>query len=63
MNNVWSRQAYVQVFDCEYIAFKKAVNIFEHMEIAKSIYKGVVEPSYKKLLSQMPTSLVTAGKR
>ena len=46
--NIWSRQAYVQGFDCESITFKKAVNMFEHMEISESIYEGVVEPSYKK---------------
>ena len=28
--------------------FKKPVNTFQRMEISKSIYKGVVEPSYKK---------------
>ena len=48
MTNSWSRKAYVQVFDCEYIAFKKAANMFEHMEIAESIYEVVVGPSYKK---------------
>ena len=46
MPNSWSKQAYVQGFDCEYITFKKSVNMFERMEIAKSIYKVVVEPSY-----------------
>ena len=25
---------------------KKAVNMFDHMEIAETIYEGVVEPSY-----------------
>ena len=40
-----------------------AVNICERMEIAKSIYEGVVEPSYKNLLGQMPTVLVIAGKK
>ena len=44
----WSKHAYVQGFDCDYINFKKAVNMFERMEIADSIYEGVVEPSYKK---------------
>ena len=29
------------------------------MEIEKFIYEGVVEPSYKNLLGQMPTMLVT----
>ena len=44
--NSWSKQAYVQGFDCESILFKKAVNVFDRMEIAESIYKGVVELSY-----------------
>ena len=48
MTNSWSKQAYVQGFDCEYTLFKKAANIFEHLEIAEYIYEGVVEPSYKK---------------
>ena len=38
----WSIEAYLQGFDCEYITFKKDFNMFERMEIAKSIYKGVV---------------------
>ena len=48
MPNIWSRHAYVQDFDCKSINFKKTVNMFERMEIFESIYKGVVEPSYKK---------------
>ena len=48
MPNSWSKQAHVQGFDCESITFEKAVNIFECMKIAKSIYKIVVEPSYKQ---------------
>ena len=40
-----------------------AVNMFERIEIAESIYKGVVEHSYKKLPGNMPTMLVTAGIR
>ena len=63
MHNSWSRHAYVQVFDCEYSTFKQAVNEFESMEFAESIYKGVVEPSYKKILCQTPTVMVKAGKR
>ena len=47
MPNSWSKQAYVQGFYCESITFKKAVNMFEHMEIVESIYEGIVEPSYK----------------
>ena len=37
MPNIWSKQAYVKVFDCESITFKKSVNVFEHMEVAESI--------------------------
>ena len=48
MPNSWSRQAYVQGFDCWSTTFKKAVNMFDRMEISESIYEGVVEPSYKK---------------
>ena len=44
--NSQSKQPYVQGFDCESIQFKKAVNIFERMEITESIYQGVVETSY-----------------
>ena len=46
MPNIWINWAYVQVFYCGSITFKKAVNIFERMEIAKFIYEGIVEPSY-----------------
>ena len=42
MSNSWSRQAYVQGFDCEFITLKKAVNMFERMEISESTYEGVV---------------------
>ena len=38
----WSKQAYIQRFDCESITFKKYVNMFERTEIAESIYEGVV---------------------
>ena len=31
----WSKQAYVQGFDCESIIFKKAVNMFDRMEISE----------------------------
>ena len=48
MPNIWIKQAHVQVFDCDYITFKKAVNMFEHTETSDYIYEGVVEPSYKK---------------
>ena len=49
MPNSWSRHVYVQGFDCESVTFKKYFNMFEHMEISKSIYEGVVEHSYKKI--------------
>ena len=42
MPNSWSNQDSVQGFDCESISFKKAVNMFEIMEIDESIYKAVV---------------------
>ena len=48
MPNISIKQAYVQGFDCKYITFKNAVNIFERMGIAKYIYEVVVEPSYLK---------------
>ena len=44
--NSWSKKAYVEGFDCETISFKKTVHMFEHMEIAESIYEGVATPSY-----------------
>ena len=61
MSNSWSKQSYVQLFDCLYITFKKAINIFECMEIAESIYEGGVKPTYLKLFGQIPTMLVKAG--
>ena len=47
MTNSWRKKAYVHIFDCGYITFKKDVNMFKRMDISESIYKGVVEPSYK----------------
>ena len=44
--NSWSKNAYVQVFDCNYITFKTAFNMFERMDISESIYECLVEPSY-----------------
>ena len=46
--NSWSNKAYVQGFDFESILYKKYVIMFEQMEISESIYKGVVDTSYKK---------------
>ena len=37
MPNGWYKQAYVQGFDCESTTFKKALNMFERMEISESI--------------------------
>ena len=48
MPNSWSTKSYVQGFDCEYISFKKSVNMLEQMNISESFYEGVVEPSDKK---------------
>ena len=47
MPSSWYKQAYVQGFYCESIYFKYSVNMFERMEIPKSIYEDVVRPSYK----------------
>ena len=44
MPQSWTKKFYVQGFDCKYILFKKADNMFESTEITE----GVVEPSYKK---------------
>ena len=48
MSNICYIQPYLQGFDCEYITFNNAVNMFHRMEIAESIYEDLVEPSYKK---------------
>ena len=58
----WSKQAYIQGFHCESVTLKKAVNMFDRMEIDESIYKVVVEPSYKNLHGHTPTVLITAVK-
>ena len=50
--NIWSKQAYVKGFGFESITFKKAVNIFERMEINESIYECLVENSYKTYLGR-----------
>ena len=46
--NSWYKKSHVQGFDCESISFKKAVKMFERMEISEIIYEGVVTTSYKK---------------
>ena len=45
-SNIWSKQTYLQEFYCESIAFEASVNMFECLEIAESIYEGVVETYY-----------------
>ena len=37
--------------------------MFDCMEIAEYIYKGLVEPSYKNLPEQTPIVIITAGER
>ena len=59
MPNSWINQAFVKVFYCKYITFKKAVNILECMENDEYICEGVVKRSYKTLLVQMRTVMVT----
>ena len=61
--NRWSKHAYVKGFDCESNTLKKAVNMFERMEISESIYERVVAQFYNNLPGQTPTVMVTAGKR
>ena len=46
----------MQGFYCESSNFKKEVNIFKRVEIAESIYEGVVEPSHKNPISADATS-------
>ena len=48
MKNSWSKQSYVQGFDCETISFKNSIKRSKRMEISESIYEGVVTASYKK---------------
>ena len=38
MPNIWSKQAYLQVFDCKSINFDKSVNMFERMGIVEYTY-------------------------
>ena len=45
LRNSCSKKVYAQGFDWKYITFKNDVNKFEHMEMAESIYEGVLDPS------------------
>ena len=61
MTNSWTKQAYVQVFDCKSTIFLNTFNIFELMDIEESIYEGVVKPSHKNLIEKIPTMLAIAS--
>ena len=58
MTNGWGEQTFLQGFDFEAVPFLMVTNMFEHMEVVKSIYEGVVDPSTKNVTSnpgQKPT--------
>ena len=57
IHNSRSKQSYFRVFDCKSISFKNAVNIFELMVIAESIYNDVVEPSFPLVLEPRYTGV------
>ena len=62
--NGWSKQAYLQGFSFESVPFKKAINMFEHMEISEKIYEEVVgKPSKIQLKRQILTVLVSSGNK
>ena len=46
MPDIFSKQAYVQGFDCEAVSFKRAADIFDYMEMSESVNEDVVPPSY-----------------
>ena len=58
MPNIWSKQDYVQVFECASITLKKYVNMFERMYIPEFIYEVIVEPSYIKTTREDSTRSV-----
>ena len=47
MPNIWIKQAYLQGFNFP-ITHKKAITMFECMEIIELIYKGLVEKPLNK---------------
>ena len=57
----WSSKLVGRVFIVKMLLLK-SVNMFERMEIDETIYESVVEPSYKKILEQILTMMITAGK-
>ena len=42
MTNDWAKHNF-SGFDFKAVPFEKAITMFEHVKIAESIYKGVVE--------------------
>ena len=50
-----------QVF-LETISFKKASNMFDHIEVEEPAYGSVVEPFIKKIVGKTPTVLVSVVK-
>ena len=48
MPNSWYKQAYLQGFDCEPIAFKKAVNMFEPMFVVLSVSGPVCHAQFMR---------------
>ena len=46
MTKSYYKQEYVQGFDCKSISFKKAVNMFERIEVVEIIYEGEVTHYY-----------------
>ena len=61
MKNVWIKQVYMQVLYVEFVTFKQVVNIFDIKWTAENIYEEVIYPPHKKLLSNNPPIMVTAG--
>ena len=43
--NGWGKNDFLHGFDFKVFPFNKVANIFEYVEIAESIYEGVVEHS------------------
>ena len=62
MPNSWCKQASVLRFYCESTLILKYVNMFQRMEIAESIYEGVVTPSYKKYSGRCQLYGIQQGK-
>ena len=61
MKNVWIKQVYMQVLYVEVVTFKQVINNFDRKCIAENSYEEVIYPPHKKLLSNNPPIMVTAG--